>query len=239
MLAVANVPGFFEPCASILHLVGAGAVARVGGALVRTGRDRNERAALWVFVAAASLLLGFSGLYHSLEPGPLRDLMQRLDHAAIWLLIAATFTGMHAVAFRGPWRERFLGVVWIAALAGMVLEAWFFETIAEGLVLSFYLGLGWLGILSCWALRHHPPRVLLLLFVGGGAYTLGALYDFAHGPALVDGLVDAHALFHATVLVGVACHWLVLLRLTEIPVVTAAPQPRPRLVTTAIPVTAG
>jgi channel protein (hemolysin III family) len=218
MSSVAAIPGFFEPFGSMLHLLAAGVAAVVGTGLARAGRDRSERVALAIFAAAAVVLLSLSGTYHTLEAStPARLVLQRLDHAAIWLLIAATFTGLHGLAFRGPWRWAFLGAVWTAAITALVIEAVFFEALPAWVALSFYLALGWLGLVSGVMLWRRRVAAVRPLVAGGLAYSVGAVYDFAEAPALLNGVIAAHEVFHVAVVAGLAFHFVALWRLTALP----------------------
>jgi channel protein (hemolysin III family) len=178
-------------------------------------RHRLRRAVVGVFAAATIVLFGLSGAYHMLEAnGAARAVLQRADHAAIFLMIAGTFTAVHGVAFRGRWRGTFLLVVWVLALAGLTVKTVFFHAMPEWFGLSLYLALGWVGILSAWALWQNfgwdGARALLL---GGVAYSSGAAYDFFRGPAWVDGVIGAHEVFHLSVVVGAVCHWKCVSRL--------------------------
>ncbi|MEX1364733.1 MAG: hemolysin III family protein [Nannocystaceae bacterium] len=209
MSATISIPGFFEPFGSLLHLVTAGVVASLGTWLVRRGRGRGPRLAIAAFVIAATVLLALSGTYHLLDAGtPARAVLQRLDHAAIWTMIAASFTAIHGVAFRGPWRWGFLALVWGLAVPALVLELVFFSSFPEVAALSLYLALGWLGVVSAFALRQRYGWLGMRdLLAGGLAYSLGAVYDFASGPALIPGIIGPHEVFHVAVVLGVGLHW--------------------------------
>ncbi|MDH5731356.1 MAG: hemolysin III family protein [Gammaproteobacteria bacterium] len=145
---ILSIPGFSEPMSSLTHLLAA-VLALVGGYfLLRRGHGNSLRVfSLLLYTFALIFLFSMSGVYHLLDPegGP-RQVLQRLDHAAIWLLIAGTFTPIHMILFRGAWRWGVLLLVWFIAITGLILEIIFFKQIAEWLSLSFYLGLGWIGI---------------------------------------------------------------------------------------------
>lgn len=217
MLAVASIPGFCEPFGSMLHLLTAGVVAGGSWALIRRGRGFGPRLALSCFVLAAIAMLALSGTYHLLDAGTTgRAVLLRLDHAGIWTMIAASFTAIHGVAFRGPWRWCFLAVVWTLATTGLVLQMVFFDSLPYGAVLGLYLALGWLGAVSALALRRTRGRELANgLLLGGLAYSMGAAYDFVGGPALVPEVIEAHEVFHIAVVLGVMLHWRVIARLAQ------------------------
>ena len=100
------IPGFSEPFSSLSHLLAAGMFAALGLYLLyRNGGNRGRILGLSVFVFSCVFLLSMSGVFHLLQPGGAgRDVLQRLDHAAIFVLIAGTFTPLHMMLFQG-WRR--------------------------------------------------------------------------------------------------------------------------------------
>ncbi|MBX3466608.1 MAG: hemolysin III family protein [Planctomycetes bacterium] len=198
-----------EALSAATHLVGAVAAAVAGVWLVRRGRDREQVVALSIYVACAVAMLTASGLYHLAgEDHPQRAALQRLDHAAIWLQIAGTFTPIHIVFFRGAWRWAPLVVVWTGAFLGIVLKLLFFGAIPEGPGLFLYLGLGWFGVLSVAQLvRERGFATIAPVFLGGVWYSSGALLELSRWPTLVEGVFGPHQLFHVAVLAGVLHHW--------------------------------
>jgi channel protein (hemolysin III family) len=210
-----SIPGFSDPVSSLTHLAGAAVFAWLGFSLVLRGRgDLRRAASLGVFAFSCVLLLSISGTYHLLAPGgEARDVLQRLDHAAIFVLIAGSFTPVHTILFRGAWRWGMLGVIWTVAIAALTLKMLYFDSIPEWLGLAMYLTFGWLGVLSWTVLaRRFGIRRVMLALWGALAYTAGALADFLHWPTLVPGIVGPHELFHVAVLAGISCHWLFIRR---------------------------
>lgn len=181
-------------------LGGAGLVLLV----VRAARwgDAWQVTSTAVFGFTLVLLYGASTLYHSLQTERLRPLMQRVDHAAIFLLIAGTYTPFLLVTLRGPWGWSLFGVVWGLALIGVVLKFWFAGRFR---VLStvVYLVMGWMVIVAVKPLLAalHPGG-LAWLVAGGLAYSFGTIFY------LWRSLPYHHALWHGFVLAGSACHWV-------------------------------
>jgi channel protein (hemolysin III family) len=205
-----SIPGFSDPFSSLTHLLGAGVFACLTPSLLAKGRGDPWRVvSIGVFAFSAVLLLSLSGTYHLLTPGtPGRAVLQRLDHSAIFVLIAGTFTPVHAILFRGAWRWAPLLVLWSSAVAGVTIKSAFFADVAEWLGLLFYLGMGWFGVgggAELW--RRHGTRFLLPLVLGGMAYTAGAVFEFLRWPVAVAGVVGPHELFHVFVLLGAGLHW--------------------------------
>jgi channel protein (hemolysin III family) len=205
-----SIPGFSDPVSSLTHLVGALVFAILSFPLIARGRGEALRVvALVVFAFSCVLLLSLSGVYHLLSPGTAgRSVLLRLDHAAIFVLIAGSFTPVHVILLRERWQWHLLAWIWVAAIAGLVLKTVFFDGTPPWLGLMMYLGLGWLGLISTVALaRRFGVRFVLPLVWGALAYTIGALADFLGWPVLVAGVVGPHEVFHLAVLAGVSCHW--------------------------------
>jgi channel protein (hemolysin III family) len=205
-----SIAGFSDPVSSLTHLAGAAVFAILGVGLLRRGRgDLGRMISLYAFVLSCVLLLGLSGVYHLLAPGTAgREVLKRLDHAAIFVLIAGSFTPVHAILFRGAWRWGMLAGIWGAALAGLILKTIYFATMPEWLGMLMYLGLGWMGVISALALaRRYGWRFMHLVLWGALAYTGGAVIEFLRWPALLAGIVGPHELFHLAVLAGLSCHW--------------------------------
>ena len=162
-----------------------------------------------MFVISGVFLLAVSGVYHLLEQqGVSRAVLQRLDHAGIFALIAGTFTPVHSILFTGFWRWGFLITIWALAIAGITLKSIFFNQLAEWVGLVAYLGLGWLGILSAYLThRLHGFTIIKPLLLGALAYTAGASLEFLRLPVVISGVIGPHELFHIAVLAGLAWHW--------------------------------
>jgi channel protein (hemolysin III family) len=205
-----SIPGFSDPVSSLSHLAGALVFAILGGFLIVRGRGNARRVlALAVFAFSCVLLLSLSGVYHLLTPQTAaRGVLLRLDHAAIFVLIAGSFTPVHAILLHERWQRYLLAGIWAAAIIGLVLKTVFFNATPQWLGLLMYLGLGWLGVISTVALaRRFGVRFILPLVWGALAYTIGALVDFASWPVLVAGVIGPHELFHVGVLAGISFHW--------------------------------
>jgi channel protein (hemolysin III family) len=215
------IPGFQDPVSSFSHLLGAGVFAALSVPLLWRGWGRAGRvAALALFAFSVVFLLSMSGVYHLLAiDGTGRMVMQVLDHAAIFVLIAGTFTPVAILLFKGPPRWGILLVGWTAAVNGVVLKTIFFDDVPEGLSVSLYLAMGWFGAIAGYALwRRYGLRFIQDLIWGALAYTVGAVVDYLRWPALIPGVVGPHELFHVLVLAGIAFHWSFVYRCTgELP----------------------
>ena len=205
-----SIPGFSDPVSSLTHLAAAVVFAILSFPLIARGRgDALRVSALVVFAFSCVLLLSLSGVYHLLSPGTAgRSVLLRLDHAAIFVLIAGSFTPVHMILLRERWQRHLLAWIWVAAIAGLTLKTVFFESTPPWLGLLMYLGLGWLGLISTVALaRRFGVRFVLPLVWGALAYTIGALADFLGWPVPVPGVVGPHEIFHLAVIAGISFHW--------------------------------
>ncbi|HEB78781.1 MAG TPA: DNA-binding protein [Methylothermaceae bacterium] len=242
-MEIQPIPGFTHPVSSLTHLIGAGVFALLAFPLWRRCLGcRLCQVTSAVFSFTIVLLLSMSGVYHLLATtGTAHEVLARLDHAAIFALIAGSFTPLQPLFFRSVWgRWGMLALVWTLALLGIVLKVIFFQDIPEILGLSLYLGLGWLGLGSGIALaRRYGLRFIAPLLWGGLAYTLGAVADFARWPVLIPGVVGPHEVMHVGVLIGIGCFWWFFYRhmadVVTLPAATADYAGAPRGKTTAIP----
>lgn len=204
------IPGFAEPVSSLSHLLSAGVFAALGFFLLRRGRgNMSHLLALGIFVFSCVFLLSMSGVYHLLTPGGAgHEVLQRLDHAAIFALIAGSFTPVHWILFSGWGRWGVLLLIWGLATTGITLKVIFFDNIPEWLGLMSYLGLGWIGLASgidLW--RRYGMAFVRPLVYSGLSYSLGGVLEFLRMPVLIPGVIGPHELLHAGVLAGIGFHF--------------------------------
>ncbi len=203
------IAGFADPFSSMTHLLAAFAFLLMSIFLVRRGRgSRSRMIFLAIFSFASFFQFTMSGVYHLLDVGSARAVLQRLDHAAIFILIAGSFTSIHGILFTGIKRWGVLLLVWGIAISGITFKTIFFTSVPEWMSLSFYLGMGWVGLITALLLyRDYNIHYVKPLVFSGLAYTTGAVLEFLGAPTLVTGIVGPHELFHIAVIVGVYIHW--------------------------------
>jgi channel protein (hemolysin III family) len=205
-----SLPGFHDPVSALTHLLAAPVFLVLSYFLLRRGRGNTARLIfLGIFAFASVFLLSMSGVYHMMESGGnARLVMERLDHSAIFVLIAGTFTPVHGILFRGWARWGPLLLIWTCAITGITLKTIFFDNLDEGLGLSFFLGLGWIGILSAAVLwQHYGFHFVRLLLLGAALYTVGSVLEYFNWPVLIPGVIGPHEMFHLAVLAALSCHW--------------------------------
>lgn len=185
---------------------GVGALLSIGGgavlitlAAIHAGAREIVSAA--VFTATLVLLYTASTLYHAATSPSRRARLKVLDHCAIFLLIAGTYTPFTIAAIRGGWGWSLFGVIWGMAVAGIVFKL-FFTGRFRGLSTAMYVGMGWLVLVALVPLLQAlTPAGLAWLVAGGVLYTLGTL--FYHR----ESVPYAHAIWHGFVLAGSSCHF--------------------------------
>lgn len=153
-----------------------------------------------IFGVCLVLLYLMSTLYHAVLDPHKKQVLRILDHSAIFILIAGTYTPFCLVTLRGPWGWSILCASWGLAILGVTLK-WVFGTKYPKLSLAIYLAMGWLIVLAIGPLLHALPAMgLMWLFGGGLCYTGGVAFY------VWRGLKYNHAIWHLFVLGGSACH---------------------------------
>lgn len=204
---------------SVIH--GVGIVLGIAGLGVLTA-FASLRGDAWhivgcsIFGAALILLYTTSTLYHSIPHPRAKAVMRTLDHSAIFILIAGTYTPFLLVNLRGPWGWSLFGIIWGLALIGIALR------VARGrrstlLSVGLYVGMGWAVVVAIEPMLDGvAPGGLLLLLLGGLAYTLGVVFY------VWKRLPYHHAIWHVFVLAGSILHFFAIL-FYVIPLATPKP----------------
>ena len=210
LVQVRSIPGFCEPFSALSHLVGALVFAVLAVALVRRGRgDIRRTIALGVFGFTGVLLLSMSGVYHLLGEGSTaRSVLGRLDHAAIFALIAGTHTPVQSLFFRGIARWGVLALMWLIAATGITLFSVFYHSLPRGLGTSVYIAMGWIaGGAGLVVWRRKGTHCIEHLILGGVVYSIGALLVGVGWPTIVPGVLGPHEVWHVAVLGALGLHW--------------------------------
>lgn len=164
-----------------------------------------------VFLATSTLLFGISALYHRVNWGPrAAALMRRLDHSNIFLLIAGTYTPMTVAALEPPTTQILLTLVWAGALLGILFRL-FWLSAPRWLYVVLYIGLGWTAVWFAGDLITANLAAVILVMVGGVAYTGGAVVYGLKRPDPAPGVFGFHEVFHTCTVIAFACHWAAML----------------------------
>jgi len=159
-----------------------------------------------IFCATAILLYLGSTLYHALPAGKAKRAFRIIEHSAIFLLIAGTYTPFTLGILRGVWGWTLLGVVWSLAAAGVALKT--FEKTPHPIVSTcLYLFMGWVVVIAIDPLTSKMPTSGLLWMIAGGLCYTGGVVFFATDSRLKYG----HLIWHLFVLAGTACHFFAVL----------------------------
>jgi hemolysin III len=186
----------------------AGLVASIVGVvvLVYLGVVRGEVlhvASAGLYGATLVALYAASTLYHAFREPGVKRVLRVLDHCAIYLLIAGTYTPFVLVGLGGGWGWALFGIVWAMAAAGIVFKVFATGRFAVASTAA-YVAMGWLGVVAIGPLvRSLPGAALAWLLAGGVAYTAGTFFYHRKIPY-------SHALWHVFVLAGSVCHFVAI-----------------------------
>ena len=191
------------------HVVGA--ILALGGSVVLIiqvvlSGDPWKIVSVSIYSLTLVLLYSFSALYHSFS-GRAKDILRKLDHHGIYLLIAGSYTPFCLVTLRGPWGWSLFGVVWGLAVLGSLQELRIHNG-ARILSVVIYVVMGWVALAALTPLQQAlGPAGFAWLVVGGLFYTVGIVFY-----ALDNRLRHAHGIWHLFVVAGSASHYVAILR---------------------------
>ena len=197
-----------EVANSITH--GLGMLLSIGGLAVLVGfasvyGNAWHITACSIFGATLILSYASSTLYHSIPIPAAKRVLKVVDHAAIYLLIAGTYTPFTLVSLRGPWGWSLFGTIWGLALLGVVLKITMLGRI-RGVSTVIYLAMGWIVLVAVKPmLSSVDAGGLILLLSGGLAYSAGVVFY------IWRRLPFNHAIWHLFVLTGSFCHFFAIL----------------------------
>lgn len=158
-----------------------------------------------IFCGSLSLFYVISTLYHTIRSHRARYVFRVLDHAGIFVVIAASYTPFTLVSLRKGSGWVLFGTVWALAIAGVIFKSFMTHRLSF-LAPVFYLGLGWLIVVDLdGLLTSVPPKGVLWLVAGGLSYTVGIIFY------AIDRIPYNHAIWHVFVVAGSVCHYLSVL----------------------------
>ncbi len=157
------------------------------------------------------LLFTASATYHMVKAGPnIIGILRKLDHAAIFLLIAGTYTPFCVVMFTGFWRWGLLAIIWSLAIIGIVVKM-FIMNAPRWLSTGVYIMMGWLCIAAIGEIfRVLPTGALVWLITGGVIYTLGAIVYITKTMNFLPGKFGFHEVWHILVILGALAHFIAI-----------------------------
>jgi len=191
----------------VSHELAFAASIGLGVALVLTAEGWRSLVSALVFACCVTLMFGASALYHRPTWTPrARTLLARVDHAAIYLLIAGTYTPFGLLVLSTGWAIPVLTIVWAGALTAIAIKV-FAPHVPKPLSAALAVALGWVAVAAFPQLVKLDPVGLGLLVLGGVLYTVGAVVYAFRRPDPVPHVFGYHELFHALVIAAVACQY--------------------------------
>jgi hemolysin III len=199
------VRGFLHGSAAIASLIGLVVLAAIGDVAV------GVRIALVVYGASLVALFTTSSLYHSVPwSDRWKDRLRRLDHSAIFLVVAGSFTPFAVVALQGAWRTASLLVIWMAAATGIIVKI-SERRIRLGPSVTIQSAMGWAAVLPMVQIaRSLGTDTVVWIGVGGLLYTVGMVFMLTKWPRIVPRVFSYHELFHVMVVAAALIHFLVI-----------------------------
>ncbi|TEB10428.1 hemolysin-III related [Pelotomaculum sp. FP] len=170
-------------------------------------------ATMATYGATVIILFGASSLYHWIRTSPRKVvILKKLDHAAIYLLIAGSYTPVFFYGLSGGWKWAMLAVVWFLACAGIILKMWYINA-PRWVSTSFYVGLGWIALVPFIQLvRNLPSGAIALMVAGGVFYTVGAAIYATKWLNFFPNRFGFHEIFHLFVMAGSITHFIMMAR---------------------------
>ena len=207
-----------ELVSTLTHLGGALVALALTPWLLREGAGEARRQrVLGLFAAAVIVQLGVSGLYHwqALET-PARRVLQRMDHAAIWLTVVGCFLPVRHYLLPGRFGRALEVTVVLCAVAGLLVETIFASLIPSWVVVLFYVMFGSIGTpVALWLVTKRGLRWTLPFFLCGISFSTGALLELSEEPTLWPGVIGYHEVVHVFVLAGLGLHGAFVVKLTR------------------------
>lgn len=193
-----------ESINSISHGIGAMLSVAALTLMISVAKDGFELTSAIVYGTSLIALFLASTLYHSFTHAPLKRVFKLLDHCAIYLLIAGTYTPFMLISLKGAWGYSILSIVWALAAVGIYFKLMFKQRFPK-ISLITYLLMGWLIIIAApQMIENIATGGLVLLAAGGAVYSLGAIFY------AIKKIPYNHAIWHIFVLAGSICHFLAI-----------------------------
>ena len=203
---------FRQPVSGLTHLLTA--IAAFGGwivLIVIADGKPAKIAALSVYGLSLVLLFGCSAAYHLIKTGPKGyRILRTLDHTAIYLLIAGSYTPICWLRLSGFWKGGLLAIIWAFTFIGIGVKI-FIINAPRWVTAGVYVVMGWLAVLAIRPiLAALSPGALFWLAAGGIIYTLGAVVYILKKPDFVPGVFGFHELWHLFVILAALAHYIAI-----------------------------
>jgi len=201
-----------DPVSGLTHL-GAAVAAVIGliALLIMGWGDPTKEIALLIYGVSLIMMFASSAAYHMVDLGPdVSAWLRKIDHSAIYVLIAGTYTPICVHFFSGFWSWGLLVIIWIMALAGVIVKLFVIKE-PRWMRAGVYLVMGWLGILGIpEILRTMPVGAIAWLVLGGVLFTLGAVIYVMKKLDPRPGVFGFHEIWHIFVIFGCLAHYILI-----------------------------
>lgn len=178
-----------------------------GIVLICLAQGGFSKVAAAIFLTCSTLLFGNSAIYHIFNWRPrVKQILRRVDHANIFLLIAGTYTPVAIGTLPLTQAGLLLGIVWGGAGLGIAFRV-FWLNAPRLLYVALYLVLGWMAVFFYAPMFAANPTTMILVTVGGGLYTIGAVCYALKWPLRKNRFFGFHEVFHACTVTAYFCHW--------------------------------
>lgn len=201
-----------EPVNGLTHLFAAlAAVVGLVVLLIQSRADFLKQQSLLVYGASLVLMMSASAAYHLTQGSPRRiQLLRKLDHSAIFILIAGTYTPVCVNLLSGFWQWGMFSIIWALAVIGSISKIVLINT-PRWFTALVYLIMGWLAILGfSEIIVVLPVGALIWLVLGGVVFTLGAIVYITKLMNFFPGVFGFHEVWHIFVIVGCLCHFVLM-----------------------------
>lgn len=180
--------------------------------IILTYQDTTKLITMTIYGVSMIILYGASSLYHWVKTTPKKELaLRKFDHIAIYFFIAGSYTPLLYFGLDGAWRWAMLISVWVLSIVGMMMKLWFMH-VPRIVSTIFYLTLGWVAVVPIGQLLENiPVKAIILMIVGGVAYTVGAIIYATKIFDFIPNKFGFHEIFHLFIMAGSLAHFFMFL----------------------------
>lgn len=201
-----------EPVNTWTHFIAfVGAIIALVFLLIMSKNSVPKLIIMTIYGLSMIVLYGASSAYHWVQTTPQKEIiLKKIDHISIYFLIAGTYTPVFYYGLVGTWRWAMLAAVWTLAIVGMALKIWFIYA-PRYVSAIFYVSLGWIALIPFLQLiKHLPLEAIILMAVGGVAYTMGAVIYATKIFDFFPKRFGFHEIFHLFIAVGSIVHFIMI-----------------------------
>jgi len=202
-----------EPVNTLTHFISfLAAIVGLVFLIIMSRNNISKLVTMTIYGLSMILLYGASSIYHWVQTTPHKELLlKKIDHIAIYFLIAGSYTPVFYYGLEGAWRWAMLISVWSLAVIGMALKIWFIHA-PRYVSAGFYVSLGWIALVPFLQLiKHLPLGAIILMAVGGVIYTMGAVVYATKIFDFFPRRFGFHEIFHLFIATGSIVHFIMIL----------------------------